>query len=91
MLLGPPGTDEHGDADAYGQIVVLCEEQLCPFITAPSFVQHQLVGAGRHHQSGHCSLFSALASLATTRLGIFNSGQPPSGRLNRSISICFKL
>ena len=34
-----PGTDEHSDADAYGgQIVVLCKEQLCPFITAPSFV-----------------------------------------------------
>ena len=38
MLLGSPGSDEHSDADAYGQIVVLCKEQLCPFITAPSFV-----------------------------------------------------
>ena len=44
MLPGPPGTDEHSDADAdayASQIVVLCKEQLCPFITAPSFVQQQ--------------------------------------------------
>ena len=63
MLLGSPGSDEHSDADAdaNGQIVVLCKEQLCPFITAPSFVQQEqqpppvrpLLSVSSSGQSGH--------------------------------------
>ena len=64
-------------------------EQLCPFITAPSFVQQQQQEEEEkeeEEQSGGCSLFSALASL-----GFFNSAHPPIGWLDMSISICFKL